>query len=98
MILLYIVAAYLGLMSIITFAMYVADKNKAKKGARRIPEKVLLLMSFFGGAIGGFLAMQLVRHKTRAEHWYFTVVNILGILWQVAAIVLLVVYRAKLPF
>lgn len=93
MLLFYIAIGYFGLMSIVTFALYVADKNKAKQGAWRIPERVLLLMSFFGGAIGGFGAMLLVRHKTRAEHWYFTVVNLLGIAWQVAAVVLLLIYK-----
>lgn len=97
MIIFYIVLAYFALMSVITGCMYAADKKKAVKGSRRTPEKVLLLMSFFGGAVGGFLTMQIVRHKTKAEHWYFTVVNLLGIAWQVAALVLIFIFRAKMP-
>ena len=97
MIIFYIVLGYIALMSIITGIAYAADKKKAKSGARRTPEKVLLLLSFFGGAIGGFLTMQIVRHKTKAEHWYFTVVNLLGILWQVAALVVIFIFRAKMP-
>ena len=38
------------------------------------------------------LAMQLFRHKTTMEHWYFTAVNVLGILLHTAAIVCLVVF------
>lgn len=83
---------YLALLSIVTFFMYGADKRKAKKGKWRTPEKVLLLLSFFGGAYGGFLAMQLFRHKTKAEHWYFTAVNLLGILLHTAAIICIVVF------
>ena len=97
MIIFYIALGYFALMSIITGCMYAADKKKAKKGSRRTPEKVLLLMSFLGGAVGGFATMQIVRHKTKAEHWYFTVVNILGILWQVAALVVIFVFRDKMP-
>ena len=93
MIIFYIALGYFALMSVITGCMYAADKNKAKKGARRTPEKVLLLMSFLGGAVGGFAAMQLVRHKTKAEHWCFTVVNVLGILWQAAVLVVLFVCK-----
>lgn len=85
--------AYFVLMSIITAVLYASDKHKAVNGKRRIPEKVLLAMSFFGGATGGFLTMQVVRHKTKAEHWYFTVVNLLGILWQAAALVLLAYFK-----
>ncbi len=93
MIAFYIVLGYLAAMSVVTGCLYAADKRKAVKGARRIPEKVLLLMSFLGGAVGGFVTMQIVRHKTKAEHWYFTVVNLLGILWQAAAVVLLLIYK-----
>ena len=88
-----IFAAFLAIMSVITFALYSSDKKKAKQGQRRIPEKTLLLFSFFGGAIGGFLAMQIKRHKTKAEHWYFTVVNLLGVAWQVAVLVVLLIFR-----
>ncbi len=77
--------------SLITFFTYGADKSKAKRGAWRVPEKVLLGMSFFGGAAGGSLAMALFRHKTKKEHWYFRAVNILGLLWQVGVLVALLV-------
>ena len=84
-----IYGVYLVLLSLITFAMYKADKNKAKKGAMRTPEKVLLLSSLFGGAFGGYPAMLIFRHKTKGEHWYFTFVNLLGIVIHAALIVLI---------
>ena len=80
---------YLILMSLITFILYHSDKKKAKKGKMRIPEKVLLLFSFFGGAFGGYPAMLIFRHKTTGEHWYFTFVNILGIIIHTTLIVLI---------
>ena len=79
---------YLTLMSVVTFVMYVADKNKAQKGRWRTSEKALLSMSFLGGAIGGYLAMHLARHKTK--HWYFHVVNVLGLIWQIGLLVWLI--------
>lgn len=84
-----IYGAYLILLSIITFAMYRADKRKAEKGKMRTPEKVLLLSSFLGGAFGGYPAMLIFRHKTKGEHWYFTFVNLLGILIHAGLIVLI---------
>ena len=84
-----IYGGYLILLSIITFFMYLSDKKKAEKGKWRIPEKVLLLSSFLGGAFGGYPAMLLFRHKTKGEHWYFTFVNVLGILIHVAALIVL---------
>lgn len=87
-----IYAIYIALASIITFILYYSDKQKAKKQAYRIPEKSLLLLSFFGGAIGGFAAMQIFRHKTRREHWYFTAVNLVGIVLHIALGVILYIY------
>ena len=74
-------------MSAVAFTAYAVDKGKAQKGAWRIPEKVLLSLSFFGGAIGGYLAMHTVRHKTKK--WYFHLVNALGLIWQVILLVYL---------
>lgn len=76
---------YLVILSSIAFAAYVADKKKAKKGKWRTPEATLLLLSLFGGAIGGYLAMHIVRHKTKK--WYFHLVNLIGMIWQLAALV-----------
>lgn len=71
---------YLVGVSLVAFFAYVIDKEKAKRGAWRIPEKVLLTLSFIGGAVGGYAAMNLVRHKT--QKWYFHFVNVIGLAWQ----------------
>ena len=73
-----------GAISVINFFMYGIDKRKAKKGKWRISEKALLCTSFFGGAIGGFLGMRVFHHKTK--HWYFWVINVLGLLIHVGAV------------
>jgi uncharacterized membrane protein YsdA (DUF1294 family) len=82
--------AYLILLSIITFIAYGADKKKAKDGKYRTKEKTLLLLSFFGGAFGGYPAMLIFRHKTKGEHWYFTAVNLLGLVIHITAFILLI--------
>lgn len=69
-------------MSIIAFILYFADKKKAQKNKWRIKEATLLGFGFFGGAIGSLLGMKTFRHKTK--HWYFWVVNIIGLIWQIA--------------
>ena len=74
-----------GAVSLITFFLYAIDKLKAKLGAWRISEKALLAGSLFGGAVGGYLAMLLFRHKTR--HWYFTAINIAGLVWQLGLLI-----------
>lgn len=87
-----IYGAYLALLSVITFFFYAADKRKAKKGSWRVPEKVLLLLSFLGGAYGGYPAMLVFRHKTKGEHWYFTATNLLGLVIHTALVILIIFF------
>ena len=83
-------AAFLALMSLVTFIFYAADKRKAKKSKWRIPEATLLGLGFCGGAVGALLAMKYVRHKTK--HWYFWVVNIVGLLLHIVIAVWIVLF------
>ena len=88
-----IILAYAGwliLLSIIAFIAYGVDKKKAEKGKYRTKEKTLLLLSFFGGAFGGYPAMLIFRHKTKGEHWYFTAVNLLGLALHITLLILLI--------
>lgn len=74
---------YLAVMSLAAIVMYFADKVKAKRGKWRISEKALLTVGFIGGAIGALFAMKTFRHKTK--HYYFYVINVIGLVWQIAA-------------
>lgn len=51
-------------MSLLTFALYGWDKHLAVYRKTRIPEFILLLFSFFGGAFGALCGMILFKHKT----------------------------------
>ena len=57
--------AALAVMNVITFIAYAADKAKAKRGAWRTPEAVLITLSFLFGSVGALLGMYLLRHKTK---------------------------------
>ena len=59
-------AEYFIVISAITAIITVYDKFSAKHLPRmRIPEKVLLIMGFMGGAPAEFIMMKIIRHKTR---------------------------------
>ena len=83
-------AAYLVLLSLIAFIAYGVDKKKAKSGKWRTKEKTLLLLSFLGGAFGGYPAMLIFRHKTKGEHCYFTAVNWFGLAVHITLMILLI--------
>ena len=46
------------------FVMYI-DKQRAKKGKWRIPEKTLFIITALGGGIGTITGMYTFRHKTQ---------------------------------
>ena len=60
---------YLAAVNLIAFTVYGADKRRAKKDKRRVPEKTLFLLALIGGSVGAWAGMYTFRHKTR--HWYF---------------------------
>lgn len=66
-----ILVAYLVIINFITFAAFAVDKIAAIERKSRIKIVTLLALSFFGGSIGGLIAMYLLRHKTKKD--YFTV-------------------------
>ena len=54
-----------AVLNLICFFLMRYDKQCAKKGKRRVPERVLFLSAGCFGALGGVAAMQLFRHKTK---------------------------------
>ncbi len=74
-------------LGLVAFLAYGFDKRKAKKHHFRTKEALLLGLGFFGGSVGALLGMNVFRHKTR--HWYFWMVNVAGLVWQVALLLFL---------
>ena len=59
--------------NLVTFAAYGIDKLQARRGGRRTPERILLIMSAIGGSMGAIVAMQLLRHKTQHAWFHYGV-------------------------
>jgi uncharacterized membrane protein YsdA (DUF1294 family) len=56
--------AYLVVANLVSFAMFGIDKRRARAGQRRISERALLLSAVGSGTIGGWVGMNVFRHKT----------------------------------
>ena len=56
--------AYLVL-TLAAFLAYGWDKWRAKRSARRVPERTLHGLALLGGFVGAWLGMRVFRHKTQ---------------------------------
>ena len=56
---------YFIIINIIGFLAMFIDKQKAKKGKWRIPEKTLFIITALGGGIGTIAGMYIFKHKTQ---------------------------------
>ena len=72
--------------NLVALMLYGADKLRAKRGARRIPERTLLACSVLLGGAGGLAGMLLFRHKTRKILFYLA--NLVGLAAVVALVVI----------
>lgn len=63
--------AVLAITNLISFFLMGHDKQCARQGKWRVPEKTLFLAAACFGGLGGVLGMKVFHHKTK--HWYFKV-------------------------
>lgn len=59
-----LLGAYLVVANLVSFLLFGWDKSRARRGARRIPERTLLWSAALSGTVGAWLAMRVFRHKT----------------------------------
>ncbi|MGQ8974788.1 DUF1294 domain-containing protein [Acinetobacter schindleri] len=83
------VVLLISLMNVLSYWLYVQDKEAAQLGNRRIPENALHLVAFLGGWPAAWLAQQKLRHKTQKQPFrqiYFCTIafNIILILWLIS--------------
>ncbi len=78
-------------LSLLSYAVYAADKRAAQQNRRRVPERTLHLLALLGGWPGALLAQQHLRHKTAKPR--FLIVFWLTALGHVATVVALTFSR-----
>ena len=83
-----VILIYLFIMNATGFLVMTADKLFAKANAWRVPERTLLGVAAMGGSIGVWLAMYIVRHKTKHMKFVIGVPLILAI--QIGSVLYLI--------
>ena len=72
-------------LNFINFILFGYDKFQAIHDGWRVPERVILGLSFFGGGIGGLAGMVVFRHKTRKNLFWLATILGIGFLVCLAA-------------
>ena len=80
------IVIYFIIINLIGFFIMWLDKRKAKKGAWRIPEKTLFIITALGGGIGTIAGMYTFHHKTRKIQFLIgfpliTILEAITIIW-----------------
>ena len=89
-ILFYILILYLLIINLFSITITIFDKYRAIKRKYRVRERTLLLLSAFGGSVGMYITMQVIRHKTR--HIKFMVGIPLIIILQIILAIMVYIY------
>ena len=71
----FIFLAVFSVLNGIAFLFFALDKSAARKNTWRTPENLLLCVALIG-PFGAFVAMQVLRHKTRKLKFYWIYVFI----------------------
>lgn len=85
----WLLVIYLILINLFAVAITISDKQKAKGGKWRVPEKTLLLVAALGGSIAMLATMFKIRHKTKHPKFMIGIPAI--IVAQVILVVLAIV-------
>ncbi len=77
---------YFIVINLFGFFIMWLDKRKAKRGAWRIPEKTLFIITALGGGIGTIAGMYTFRHKTQKIQFvigfpFITILEIVTIIY-----------------
>ena len=80
------IVIYFIIINLIGFFIMWLDKRKAKKGAWRIPEKTLFVITALGGGIGTIAGMYTFHHKTKKIQFVIgfpliTILEVITIIW-----------------
>lgn len=80
------IVIYFITINLIGFFIMWLDKRKAKKGAWRIPEKILFIITALGGGIGTIAGMYTFHHKTQKIQFVIgfpliTILEVITIIW-----------------
>ena len=81
------------ILNLLTFILIGEDKRRKRNYGylRRVPESIILILSFLGGALGTLIGMEMFLHKREKES--FLVLNILFMLIQFGLILHFLVFK-----
>jgi uncharacterized membrane protein YsdA (DUF1294 family) len=83
----------IAIINLLTLLMFIVDKQAARAGRWRIPERNLLMLLLLGGVIGGMIGIFGIRHKS--QHRSFRLVVIIALVLHIALAVWILAYGGR---
>jgi len=74
-----LIFAYLIVINAVGFFISLADKNAARNGRWRVPERTLFLVSIIGGSVGTYISMRIFHHKTKHKRFMIGIPLIIAV-------------------
>jgi len=71
--------SWLIAITLITFFVYGYDKIISRFNIVRVPEQVLVILTFAGGTVGALVGMWLFRHKTRKMSFHLKLMLVMAL-------------------
>lgn len=80
------VAVFYAVLNVMTWFLYMFDKEAARKSGQRRPERILHLLALIGGWPGALLAQRMFRHKSskrsfQQTYWTTVALHCAGLIW-----------------
>lgn len=75
--------------NLLVFTVFGLDKQFARSGMQRVPERVLIILSFLGGGVGAIAGIFVFRHKT--QKLLFTIATPIAALASIVFLIALLI-------
>jgi uncharacterized membrane protein YsdA (DUF1294 family) len=84
---------YFAAINLIAVILTLHDKRAAQKGAWRVKERTLLIVSVLGGSIAMLITMRCIRHKTKHAQFMIGIPVIIAL--QIILVVLVIWWQTQ---
>ncbi|MDR0918019.1 MAG: DUF1294 domain-containing protein [Oscillospiraceae bacterium] len=92
------IIVYFLAINFLGIVLTIHDKRAARRGAWRVKERTLLLVSVLGGSVAMLITMRIIRHKTKHLKFMLGIPAIIVVQFSIAVLLFFLFYHGVLLF